>query len=56
MKEVDLANLLDTGPAHGKSHGWVMQEAGPGYTPPALAATDQDMVARGHDRKLFVSL
>ena len=56
MKEVDLANLLDTGPAHGKSQGWVMQEDGPGYTPPALAAAAQAMVAKAHDRKMFVSL
>ena len=56
MKHVDLANHLDAGPSHGKSQGWIMQEDGPGYTPPALAAIDQDMVAKGHDRKLFVSL
>ena len=56
VKQVDLANLLDTGPAHGKSQGWVMQEDGPGYTPPALAAAAQAMVAKAHDRKMFVSL
>ena len=56
VKQVDLANFLETGPAHGKAKGWVVQEAGPEYTPPALAAHDQELVDRGHDRKMFVSL
>ena len=56
MKVVDTENLLETGPAHGKAKGWVVQEPGPEYTPPALAAHDQDLVDRGHGRKMFVSL
>ena len=59
MRAIETEDHLDhlaAGPTYGKTGGWIMQQPGPMYTAQPLSQLEQDKVASGIDRRMFVSL